>query len=377
MESAIAGTHKGVRFAAGFSPIARGVIVAAALAVLVMSIQAAASLLAPLLLAGFIAVVASPALSWMRRRGIPKWGAVVVIALVLLDAGSILMLLTTGSLEGFLDSLPVYQERFLLLSEQFGGWLERIGVVGSREAVPEFLDPGSAIRLVRTMLANVGDTFATGLLVLLAVVFMLIEAPDLAVRLKSAFDLSPEAEARLQRLLKALNRYMVIKSITSLTTASLIGLWLWILGLDFVILWAILAFLFNFVPFVGTILMMVPAVLLALVQTDLATTLLVAVGYLVVNTLIGSLLEPRVMGRGLGISTLAVFLSLLFWGWVLGTVGVFLSVPLTMAVIVALDASPNTRPIALLLGPTQSSPKPTADPGQAEGHNGQRPPGVT
>ena len=346
---------------AGFSPVARGVVVAAALAILVTFLKSAAPLIAPILLAAFIAVVATPALSWMRRRGVPKWGALLVIVFVLLDLGSLLILLTTGALEGFRDSLPGYQERFVLLIDEFGGWLERIGVAGSREAVPDIFDPAQATRLVRTMLAGVGDTFATGLLVLLAVVFMLLEAPGLAARLKTAFHLTPEAEARLHRLLGALKRYMVIKSLTSLATALLIWTWLLVLGIDFAVLWAVLAFLFNFVPFVGTILMMVPAVLLALVQTDLGTTLLVVAGYLLVNILIGSLLEPRIMGRGLGISTLAVFLSLLFWGWVLGTVGVFLSVPLTMAVMVALDASPQTRPLAILLGQTRSPQQATGD----------------
>jgi predicted PurR-regulated permease PerM len=155
-------------------------------------------------------------------------------------------------------------------------------------------------------------------------------------------------------MLSSINRYMVIKTLASLATAFFIWIWLWYLGLDFAILWGLIAFLLNFIPFVGAILMAVPAVLLALVQTDIQTTLLVALGYLVVNTAIGSILEPRFMGKGLGISTLAVFLSLLFWGFVFGTVGVFLSVPLTMVLIIALDASPRTRPIAILLGPDQT-----------------------
>lgn len=336
---------------AGFAPAARAVVVAAALAILVTFFKAAASLVAPILLAAFIAIVATPPLRWLRRRGVPKWGALAVVVFVLVDAGSLVLLVTTGAIEGFRESLPGYQERLLLLANELGGRLERFGMIGSREAVPDILDPTQAVRFARATLANVSGTFATGLLVLLAVTFMLLEAPTLPGKLKVAFDLTPDFEARLARLLQSINQYMVIKSLTSLATASLIGIWLWILGIDFVILWMVIAFFFNFVPFVGSILMMVPAVLLALVQTDLATALLVALGYLFVNTMIGSFLEPKIMGRGLGISTLAVFLSLLFWGWVLGTVGVFLSVPLTMALIVALEASPQTRPIAVMLGP--------------------------
>jgi predicted PurR-regulated permease PerM len=116
-------------------------------------------------------------------------------------------------------------------------------------------------------------------------------------------------------------------------------------------LWAVVAFLLNFVPNIGSIIAAVPAVLLSLVQLGPTSALWVAVGYLVINTLVGNVVEPRFMGRGLGLSTLIVFLSLIFWGWVLGPVGMFLSVPLTMALKIALDANPQTRPIAIMLGP--------------------------
>jgi len=293
----------------------------------------------------------------MRRKGVPKWLALAVIVFVLLEAGSIFALVFTGELEGFRGGLPGYQERLILLNNQFGGWLEDVGVTNAREAIYDIFDPAAAAGYVRVVLTNMSGIFATGLLILLAVVFMLLEAPRLPAKLRTAYHLTDEAEARIRRVLNAINQYMVIKILTSLATALCIWVWLWNLNIDFAVLWAVLAFLLNFIPFVGAILMTIPAVVLALVQTDLQTTLLVALGYLVVNTVIGSILEPRIMGRGLGISTLVVFLSLLFWGWVLGTVGVFLSVPLTIALIIALEASPQTRPIAILLGPevTQKS----------------------
>ena len=334
----------------GFSPISRALIVTAAIAIAIIFLQAAASVIAPVLLAAFIATIATPPLRWLRRKRVPKWLALTVIVFILLEAGSILVLVFTGELEGFRDGLPMYQERLVLLRDQLGGWLEDIGVNNARDAVKDIFDPAVAVNLVRAALTNVSGTFGTGLLVLLAVVFMLLEASGLPAKLKSAFNLTEDTETRLGRLTKAINQYIIIKTLASLATALCIWGWLWILGIDFAILWAILSFFLNFVPYVGAILMTIPATLLALAQTDLKTTLLVALGYLVANTVIGSFLEPRVMGRGLGISTLAVFLSLLFWGWVLGTVGVFLAVPLTMTLIIALDASPETRPIAILLG---------------------------
>jgi predicted PurR-regulated permease PerM len=334
-----------------FSPISQAVIVAAAIAISVSFLQSAASIIALVLLAAFIAIIATPPLRWLQRKRVPKWIALGVIVFVLFEGISILALVFTGELEGFRDSLPGYQQRLSLLSDRFGGWLEDVGVNNAREAVNDILDPAIAVGLVRLALTNVSGTFGTGLMVLLTVLFMLLEAPGLPAKLRMAFHLTEEAESRLRRLLSAINKYMVIKSLASLATALCIWVWLWILGIDFALLWTILAFLLNFIPFVGAFLMTIPAVLMALVQTDLPTMLLVALGYLVANTVIGSILEPRIMGRGLGISALAVFLSLLFWGWVLGTVGVFLAVPLTMVLIVALESSPQTRPFAILLGP--------------------------
>ena len=225
-----------------------------------------------------------------------------MITFVLLDIGSLLALLTTGALEGFRERLPTYQERFLLLSEQFGRWMEALGAEGSGQAIPELLDPTKVVVGLRFLLSNAGGFFATGLLVLLAVVFILLEANTVPAKLRAAFHLTGEGDARLKRLGGVIKRYMLIKSLTSLATAFCVWFWLYALGIDFVMLWTVLAFFLNFVPVVGNIVMMIPPVLIALVQTDLETTLLVAIGFLVINTGIGSVLEPRIMGKGLGIS---------------------------------------------------------------------------
>ncbi len=334
-----------------FTPPARGLIVAGAVALVIGVLKLAAPILTPLLLAVFLAIVATPPLRWLRRKGVPKWGALGLIVFVLLDVGSLLALITTGALEGFRDSFPTYQERFIMLSQEAGGWLERLGMEHSTEAIPDLLDPNKVMGLVRLALSNASGVLATGFLVLLAVLFILLEAPSLSTKLRVAFKPSPESEARITQLLVRINRYMSIKSLTSLVTGVVLWAWLSILGVDFAALWGILAFLLNFVPTVGSIIAAVPPVLLALVQLGLQEALLASLGFLVVNIGVGNFLEPRVMGRGLGISTLAVFLSLLLWGWLFGLVGMFLAVPLTAALIAALDASPHTRPLAIMLGP--------------------------
>jgi len=334
-----------------FTAPERALLTAAALVIVIAGVYAASSVVGPFLLAVFIAVVATPPLRWLQRYGWPTWAGVLLVAFLLFDIGSLLMLAGSGALEGFRNSLPGYQERLVLLTAQFADWLESLGMKGSREAVPDIFSPAEIIGLTRTLLTSLSGLVAEGLLVLLTVVFILLEAPTLPAKLKVALSTTAPADERFQQLFDSINRYMAIKSLTSLGTAVCVLVLLTLFDIDFAILWAILAFFLNFVPFVGSVLMAIPAILVALVQTDLQTTLLVALGYLVINTAIGSILEPRIMGRGLGISTLAVFLALLFWGLVLGKIGVFLSVPLTMALKMALEANDQTRPIAVMLGP--------------------------
>lgn len=348
-----------------FTSPERALLTAAALVIVIAGVHAASSVVGPFLLAVFIAVVATPALRRLQRFGWPTWAGVLVVAFVILDVGGLLLLLGSGALEGFRDSLPGYQERLALLTAQFADWLESLGVEGSRDAVPELFSPAEVIGLTRSLLASVTGIFAEGLLILLTVTFILVEAPALPAKLRLALNTTEQADARFQQIFASINHYMRIKTLTSLGTAACVLAVLKVLDIDFAILWAILAFFVNFVPFVGSVLMAIPALLVALVQTDLQTTLLVGLAYLVINVAIGSYLEPRIMGRGLGISTLAVFLALLFWGLVLGKVGVFLAVPLTMAVKIALESSHHTRPIAVMLGPAvpdPSSPSPTGHP---------------
>lgn len=340
----------------GLGPTTRFLVAAAAFIVVVAGMRAASSLITPFLLAVFIAVIATPPLRELRRRGAPNWAAMLLVVLAISGLGSVLAILVTGSLDGFQESLPEYQERLKLLVDDLARWLDGVGLHTSREALQTYIDPARVLGLAGDLVSGLSGVLANAFLILLTVVFILLEAAGLPAKLRAAL-VSPETSTqRMHTVLDSINRYMGIKTLTSAGTGVVIWAWLTILGVDYAVLWALIAFLLNFVPTIGSILAAIPAVLLALVQIDLQSALLVALGYLVVNTLVGSILEPKIMGYGLGLSTLVVFVSLIFWGWVLGPVGMFLSVPLTMSLKIALDANPQTRPIAVMLGPEIREP---------------------
>lgn len=154
---------------------------------------------------------------------------------------------------------------------------------------------------------------------------------------------------QIDRFLQSVNQYMVIKTLVSLATGIIVGVGLTIIGVDYAMLWAVIAFLFNYIPNIGSIIAAIPAVLLAFIQLGPAAAGGTALLYVGANMVMGNMIEPKFMGRGLGLSTLVVFLSLIFWGWLLGSVGMLLSVPLTMVVKIALESSKSGNWLAILL----------------------------
>ncbi len=335
---------------AQLSPALKLLLTLASVTVLVAGMRAAAVILNPLLLALFIAVLAGPALYYLRRRGLGEGWALLVVVLGLLALGGLFGVLLGNSLNDFSRNLPDYEENLRLQAGQFLAWLNGLGFAVSKDVFSGLLDPAKAMRLAGQMLSSMGGLLANAFLILLTVILLLFEASHLPAKLRVALKQPEDSLGRLESIADNINRYMVLKTATSLLTGVCVGLWLWMLGVDFPVLWAMLAFLLNFVPNIGSIIAAVPAVLLALVQLGWVAALWAGFGYLLINGLVGNVLEPRVMGRGLGLSTLVVFISLVFWGWVLGPVGMFLSVPLTMALKIALDSSPETRGVAVLLG---------------------------
>jgi predicted PurR-regulated permease PerM len=224
-----------------------------------------------------------------------------------------------------------------------------------RELVMGQFDPAMVIRLVVSTAGSIGQLLSNGILILLTVVFILLEASSLPGKVARAFgsDLahqSTEARARFQVVIDSVRTYIALKTAISILTGLLIAVWLWFLGVPYAGLWGLFAFLLNYIPNIGSIIAAIPALLIAWLDLGWLPALACGAGFLAVNLVIGNFIEPRVMGRGLGLSPLIVFCSMVFWGWVLGPVGMLASVPLTMAVRVALEGFDDTRWLGILLG---------------------------
>jgi len=332
-------------------------IVAACLVVIIAGMRAAQSLLVPFLLSIFVSIICGPMLVWLREKGLSAGLALLAVIMAVLASGALFAVLVGSSVHDFSQSLPFYQERLAEKMAALAKFLNGFGIEMSKSLLFDYLDPGAAMGLASNMLTGLGDMLSNAFLILLTVIFILMEASSFPTKMQAAFSSSSNFLENFDRVVVNVNSYMAIKTWVSLATGLLVAIWLFVIDVDFPLLWGVLAFLFNYVPNIGSIIAAVPAVLLALVQHGSTTALLAGAGYAVINIIIGNVIEPRFMGKGLGLSTLVVFLSLVFWGWVLGPVGMLLSIPLTMTVRIALSTNTETQWVNILLGAAKGEEK--------------------
>lgn len=327
----------------------------AALVIVIAGAKAAQALLVPFLLAFFISIICAGPFHWLQQHKVPAPIALLLVIVVVMLGGLVVLTLIGTSVNDFTNDLPVYQEKLRAQTLTLFDWLEKIGVKLSKEILLEHFNPGKIMQSAASMLATAGGVLTNSFLILLTVIFILFEAAGMPNKLRAAL---PDAESSLdsfERFITGVRQYLAIKTLVSLGTGAIVTIGLLLLGLDYAPLWGMIAFLLNYVPNIGSIIAAVPAVLLALVQLGPIYSLLVAALYLVTNIIMGNAVEPRLMGQKLGLSALVIFISLVFWGWVLGPVGMLLSVPLTMVVKIALEVNESTRWMAILLSSDASA----------------------
>ena len=329
----------------------RVLLTLASIVVLIAGMRAAQELILPFLVSVFVALVSVPIVFWMERKGLPAVLAVIVVATLLIGAGVAIGAIVGSSVNDFLARLPQYQRRLVEEMTPWRGWLDDLGIDFGRSKILNSVNPSTAMGLIGNLLTSIGAIFTNTLLIALTVTFILLEASSLPVKMQAALGRSSSFFPAVSQFVRSVNHYLALKTVISLLTGIIAALWVWFMGVDFPIIWGALAFLLNYVPNLGSIVAAIPPVLLSFVQYGSGKAALVAGGYIVLNVVIGNVLEPRFMGQGLGLSTLVVFLSLVFWGWLFGPAGMLLSVPLTMMLKIGLENTENLRWLAILLGP--------------------------
>ncbi len=356
----------------------RFLVVAASTIVVVAGLREASEILLPFLSALFVAIVGLPFMAWLQRNRVPTWLAVMLTVAAAAGVVSVLGVVVGQSVGEFAQVVAdsQYNARFEELANRLRVWAEQANLPFADRTPLDFVNPEAVVNLLGGTLGALAGLLQDAFLVLLAVIFILVEAAGFPAKLRVAFGDRGGSLERLSQMTHQVQKYLAVKTVVSLGTGFLAFVWVWTLGIDFPLMWGLVAFIFNYIPNIGSIVAAVGPSLLALVQVDLGRALAVAAGYVVLNIVFGNILEPTLLGRRLGMSVLVVFLSLVFWGWVWGPMGLLLAVPITMTFKIAFENTDDLRWIAVLLDanpraraavttPAPDSPAASAEPSDA------------
>ncbi len=324
-------------------------IVMASVFIVLAGVKSASVIVVPFLLSLFLAIILLPSYEYFNKKGLHSSISMLLVVSILIIIISLVSKLIGSSIQDFNSNINIYSERLLVYYLNLVKFAGDLGIEISAQELSSVVNTKQIMSFSTNILQSMGSMLTNSFVVLLTVIFMLFESMNFKAKIELAGENS-DALHHLQNITSKIKEYMVLKAVISALTGMIIWGALALIGTDYAFLWGLVAFLFNFIPNIGSIIAAVPAVLLTLVQFGAFSAMLVALLYVAINIIVGSVIEPKVMGKGLGLSTLVVFLSLIFWGWLLGIVGMLLSIPLTIMLKIILDDNEGTRWISIMLG---------------------------
>jgi len=324
-------------------------IVMASVIIVLAGIKNASEIIVPFLLSLFMAIILLPAYEFFNKKGLPQSISLFLVIGIFILFISLVAQLIGSSIHDFNSNIDLYSEQLGVYYYSFVEMASKIGIEISVDELSSMINSKQIMSFASQIMQSMSSMLTNGFVVLLTIIFMLLESSNFKSKIAFASENSG-AISHIEKISSQIKEYMVLKAIISIFTGLIVWVALLLVGTDYAFLWAVIAFLFNFIPNIGSIIAAVPAVLLTLVQLGTLSSITVTIIYVAINVIIGSVIEPKIMGKGLGLSTLVVFLSLIFWGWLLGIVGMLLSIPLTIMIKIILDDNENTRWISVLLG---------------------------
>ncbi|MEU7907628.1 AI-2E family transporter [Actinoplanes sp. NPDC049118] len=343
----------------------RGVTVLLGIAGVVIAVaglRGVAHLIAPVFLALMLTVTVSPLSVWLRRHGAPVWVAmlttVTVVYVVLFGLGTAMAV----SVAQLIDLLPTYQAQFTQLQADLVSALSRLGISEAQLSdVVERASPSAVTNLVGWVFGGLTSVLSDAVFLLAVLLFMCLDAVSFPARLQSTAGQRPQVVTALRSFAHGTRSYLLVSTVFGLIVAVIDTLMLWALDIPLPVLWGLLAFITNYIPNIGFVIGLVPPALLGLLDGGVEKMVAVIALYCVVNFVIQSVIQPKIVGDVVGLSSTVSFLSLVFWAWVLGPLGALLAIPLSLLTKgLLVDIDPSTQWINVLLsGGSAPAPAPT------------------
>jgi predicted PurR-regulated permease PerM len=318
------------------------------LIIVIAGLKAAESLIVPILMAFFWFLLFLPLINRLKRIGLHDLLITTIVFSITLFLVILMGLFLVSSSKELASNIPTYQNKFHQLLPNIINFFDTFGITIQQSDIISIFDPSKIINFTANFLKGMGGLMTNALLTLIVVMFLFMESSLFAKKFEYLIQ-DRGIKHKTTNFLENVNTYFVTKTATSATTGVIVFIMLYAFGLDNAALFGMLAFLLNYIPNIGSIIAAVPAVALSLLQVPFIETIMITIGYITINTIVGNIIEPKMMGRGVGLSTFIVFVSLVFWGWMFGPVGMFLSVPLTVVIKIACKNNKELHWIAVLL----------------------------
>ena len=343
----------------------RGVVIllgAAAAVITVVGMYAGSWLIGPLLLALIIVIAVSPIQSWLRRKGWPAWAATLSLVVVIYGTLLLLTMFLVASVSQLSALLAQNAAKAQQLVASLTTALAKVGIDPTQaRSSAESTDLSKLAASLGSLLSGLGSLLSSLVFILALLLFLTAESSGTARRMAMIGNERPHMIAALDGFVHGTRNYLLVTAVFGFIVAVLDGVALALMGIPLVVLWAVLAFITNFIPNIGFIIGLVPPALLALLTGGWQLALTVVVVYCVLNMVIQSLIQPRFIGDSVGLSATVTFLALLFWAWVLGPLGALLAIPVTLLVkAVLVDSDPRAQWVEALLGADPPSPEAAA-----------------
>lgn len=333
------------------------VLILAAAVILLVGMRLGASFLTPILMACFTAALLSPVYGGLKRR-IPSGLALLLTFFLLILVVLLLVLLIGNSVTTLKSDLTSYNEEFSQRQAELQAAAGAMGQTAAFKQLLSAIDPATLTAVLGSILSIVSSLFKNGMLILFITLFVLTEGPQIKKRMLQAFGANHFLPRNSIAMYHTVISYFGLRAVVNAVTGGVTGLALWLLGIPHAGLWAVLIFFFSFIPYIGAFFAMIPPVLLAYAQGGLGLALLVILLAIVINGLVENVVSPLVMGKGLAVSPTVVFLSFIFWMFILGGPGAFIAMPLTVGVMLFMGSFEETRGLAAMMG---DIPEPAAN----------------
>jgi predicted PurR-regulated permease PerM len=327
--------------------ILRFLIVVAAATIITAGLKGAASIVGPILFGLVTGVLFSPLYGWMRRRGTPTWLAIILLLAIVIGILVGLALLFGNALARFASQLGYYATGLSAEIDRIQQKLDEWGL-GDID-LQTIMNSDVLSSIARTIINGIISFISSLYLVIPITLLFVFEAPAIVRRLRASVGEDNPRVERLSAIGSGVIRQVGLRAIINLVTGAGFTLILLLLGVDYAVMWGVLAFFLSFIPYIGLVIATIPPVILALAESGLGTALLVIVGSVVVNVIAENVLEPMLMSKGLNLSPTVVFISFVVWTWVLDAPGVFLAMPITLMLAVMLATFPETLWLANLM----------------------------